>query len=78
MYLAIWVLGSHVLDPRPDVMQGEGEVTVAGQAVKGVWLVVLRAQVASQAGWALEALLAVGTVIVLAAIMSLELLVAVK
>jgi len=34
--------------------------------------------VVSQAGWALEALLAVGTVIVLAAVMFLELLVAVK
>lgn len=69
---------SHVLDPRPDVVQGEGEVTVVGQAVKSFWLVVPRAQVVSQAGWALEALLAVGTVIVLAMIMFLELLVLVK
>ena len=42
--------GSHVSGPRLDVVQGEGEVAVVGQAVEGFWLAVLRTQVFSQAG----------------------------
>ena len=59
-------------------MQGEGEITVMGQAVRSFWLIVLRTQVVSQAGWIVEALLAIGTVIVLVAVVFLEILVVVK
>jgi hypothetical protein len=59
-------------------VQGEGEVAVMGQAVQRFWLIVLRTQMVSQAGWILKALLAIGTVIVLVAVMFLEILVIVK
>ena len=47
---AVWMPGSHVLGPRLDVVQGEGEVAVVGQAIQGFWPAVLRTQVFSQAG----------------------------
>ena len=59
-------------------MQGEGEITVMGQAVQSFWLNVLRTQVVLQARWITEALLAIGTVIVLVAVVFLEILVVVK
>ena len=72
------MLGNHVLDPRLHGVRGKGTTEAVGQAEKDCRLRMLRAQVVAQGGRAVEALLAVGTVVVLVTVMFLKFLVAVE
>ena len=72
------MLGGHVLDPRLHGVGCEGTITAIGQTKKGRRLGMLRALVVAQAGRALEALLAVGTVVVHVTVVFLKVLVAVE
>ena len=72
------MLGSYVLDHRLHGVWGEGAVAVVGRAEKVCRLGMLRAHVVAQAGRAREALLAVGTVVVLVTVVFLKFLVAVE
>ena len=72
------MLGGHVLDPRLHGVRCEGAITTIGQTEKGRRLGMLRALVVAQAGRALEALLAVGTVVVHVTVVFLKVLVAVE
>ena len=72
------MFGGHVLGPCLHGVRGEGAITVGGQAEKGCRLKMLRALVVAQAGRALEALLAVGTVVVHVTVMFMKPLVPVE
>ena len=72
------MLGSHVLDPRLHGVWGKGAIAAVGQAEKGCRLWMLRAQVVTQAGRAVEALMAVGTVVVFVTVVFSKFLVAVE
>lgn len=72
------MLGSHVLDPRLHGVRGKGAIAAVGQAKKGCRLWMLRAQVVTQARRAVEALMAVGTVVVFVTVVFLKFLVAVE
>jgi hypothetical protein len=72
------MLDGHVLDPRLHSVWGEGTVAIMGRAEKVFRLGVLRVRVVAQAGCVREALLAVGTVVVLVTIVFLKFFVAVK
>ena len=72
------MLGSHVLEHRLHSVRGEGAVAIVGQAEKVCQFGMFRVRVVAQAGRAREALLAVGTVIVLVTVVFLKLLVAVE
>jgi len=72
------MLGSHVLDPRLHGVRGKGAIAAVGRAEKGCRLGMLRVQVVEQAGRAVEALLAVGTIVVFVTAVVLKLLVAVE
>jgi len=72
------MLGSHVLDPRLHGVRGKGAIAAVGQAEKGCRLGMLGAHVVAQAGRAVEALLAIGTVVVFVTVVFLKFLVAVE
>lgn len=72
------MLGGHVLDPRLHGVRCEGAIAAVGRTENGCWLGMLRALVVAQAGLALEALLAVGTVVVYVTVVFLKFFVAVE
>jgi hypothetical protein len=77
------MLGSHVLDHRLHTVGGKGAVAVVGRTEKVCRLGnrrvgMFRVRVVAQAGRAREALLAVGTIIVLVTVVFLKFLVAVE
>jgi hypothetical protein len=72
------MLGGHVLAHRLHGVRGEGAVAVAGRTEKVCRLGMLRPHVVAQVGWLREALLAIGTVVVLVKVMFLKFFVAVE
>ena len=78
VYSAIRMLCGHVLDPCLHSVRAEGAIAAGGQAEKGCRFKMLRALVVAQAGRVLEALLAVGTVVVHVTVVFLKFLVPVE